>query len=118
MSEMAEMCEHFEVDLEKVRRGNGSVTPIGYSFIYPDAGYGGLCFPENIRAVISMVESAAVDAPILAAVDRRNNRQKSALVRKTLARFGEDLSEKTFCVWGMLSSLESMTCARALASLP
>ena len=101
MNEIAEMCEHFNVDVEKVRRGIGSDTRIGYSFIYPGAGYGGSCFPKDIRALISMAESAAVDAPIFAAVDRRNNRQKSALVRKILARFGEDLSEMTFCIWGL-----------------
>ena len=101
MNEIAEMCEHYDVDVESVRRGIGSDQRIGYSFIYPGAGYGGSCFPKDVRALVSMAESAAVDGSIFAAVDRRNTYQKSSLVRKILARFGDDLSGLTFCVWGL-----------------
>ena len=101
MNEIAEMCEHYDVDVESVRRGIGSDPRIGYSFIYPGAGYGGSCFPKDIRALVSMAESADVDGSIFAAVDGRNNYQKSSLVRKILARFGDDLSGLTFCIWGL-----------------
>ncbi len=101
MNEIAEMCEHYSVDVENVRRGIGSDPRIGYSFIYPGAGYGGSCFPKDVRALMSMAKSAQIDADIFAAVDRRNLRQKSSLVRKIVARFGDDLSAMTFCVWGL-----------------
>ena len=71
MNEIAEMCEHYDVDVESVRRGIGSDPRIGYSFIYPGAGYCGSCFPKDVRAPVSMAESADVDGSIFAAVDGR-----------------------------------------------
>jgi UDPglucose 6-dehydrogenase len=80
MNEMALMCEKF--DVENVRRGIGSDARIGYSFIYPGAGYEGSCFPKDVRALVSMAEAQGVDAHIFAAVEKRNQAQKSVLLEK------------------------------------
>lgn len=97
---IAEICEHYDVDVESVRRGIGSDPRIGYSFVYSGAGYGGSCFPKDVRALVSMADYDDVDGSIFADVHRRNNYQKSSLVRKILSRFGDDLSGLTFCIWG------------------
>lgn len=101
MNEMALMCEKYDVDVENVRRGIGSDSRIGYSFIYPGAGYGGSCFPKDVRALVSMAEEKGVDAHIFSAVERRNQEQKTVLLSKIAARFGDDLSGKKVAIWGL-----------------
>ena len=101
MNEMALMCEKYDVDVENVRRGIGSDSRIGYSFIYPGAGYGGSCFPKDVRALVSMAEEQGVDAHIFSAVERRNQEQKTVLLSKIAARFGDDLSGKKVAIWGL-----------------
>ena len=101
MNEMALMCEKFDVDVENVRRGIGSDTRIGYSFIYPGAGYGGSCFPKDVRALVSMAEAQGVDAHIFAAVEKRNQAQKSVLLEKITDRLGNDLRGKKIAIWGL-----------------
>ena len=101
MNEMALMCEKYDVDVENVRRGIGSDSRIGYSFIYPGAGYGGSCFPKDVRALVSMAEEQGVDAHIFSAVERRNQEQKTVLLNKIAARFGDDLSGKKVAIWGL-----------------
>ena len=101
MNEMALMCEKYDVDVENVRRGIGSDSRIGYSFIYPGAGYGGSCFPKDVRALVSMAEKQGVDAHIFSAVERRNQEQKTVLLSKIAARFGDDLSGKKVAIWGL-----------------
>ncbi len=101
MNEIALMCEHYGVDVEHVRKGIGSDPRIGYSFIYPGAGYGGSCFPKDMRALISMAERACLDGDLFKAVDVRNQIQKTVLMDKIIARFGEDLSGMTFAIWGL-----------------
>ena len=101
MNEMALMCEKYDVDVENVRRGIGSDSRIGYSFIYPGAGYGGSCFPKDVRALVSMAEEQGVDAHIFSAVERRNQEQKTVLLNKIAERFGDDLSGKKVAIWGL-----------------
>ena len=101
MNEMALMCEKYDVDVENVRRGIGSDSRIGYSFIYPGAGYGGSCFPRDVRALVSMAEEQGVEAHIFSAVERRNQEQKTVLLNKIAERFGDDLSGKKVAIWGL-----------------
>lgn len=101
MNEIAEMCDHLDVDVEKVRAGVGADSRIGYAFLYPGAGYGGSCFPKDIKALIHTAKNIEVPTGILHAVEQRNARQKHRLFDKVTARFGSDLSGHTFAVWGL-----------------
>jgi UDPglucose 6-dehydrogenase len=101
MNELAALCERLEVDVERVRIGIGADHRIGYAFIYPGCGYGGSCFPKDVRALIRTGEQVGVEPAILKAVDRRNEMQKRLLFEKVAARFGTDLSNRTFAVWGL-----------------
>ena len=101
MNEVAEMCDHLHVDVEKVRAGIGADSRIGYAFLYPGAGYGGSCFPKDIKALIHTAKKIEVPTGILHAVEQRNARQKRRLFDKVTARFGSDLSRHTFAVWGL-----------------
>ena len=101
MNEIANLCEHLGVDVENVRKGIGSDSRIGYSFIYPGCGYGGSCFPKDVKALIKTARDTGMEPSVLAAVEDRNNRQKTVLTRKIRDRFGEDLSGKKFAVWGL-----------------
>lgn len=101
MNEMAVLCESMGVDVENVRRGIGSDSRIGNSFIYPGCGYGGSCFPKDVKALIKMAENNGVDPLVLRAVEERNFYQKQVLPKKIIQTFGEDLSEVTVGVWGL-----------------
>ncbi|HIG39396.1 MAG: UDP-glucose/GDP-mannose dehydrogenase family protein [bacterium] len=101
MNEIALMCDEYGVDVEQVRKGIGSDPRIGYSFIYPGAGYGGSCFPKDVRALISMAGDCGVEAHIFNAVEARNQQQKTVLLQKIVKRLGEDLSGKTVAIWGL-----------------
>ncbi|MBO6556996.1 MAG: UDP-glucose/GDP-mannose dehydrogenase family protein [Pseudomonadales bacterium] len=101
MNEVALMCDDFGVDVENVRRGIGSDPRIGPSFIYPGCGYGGSCFPKDVRAMINMAENAGLTDTIFDAVERRNEKQQLVLVDKIVEKFGSDLSGKTFALWGL-----------------
>jgi UDPglucose 6-dehydrogenase len=101
MNEMANICERVGADINKVRIGVGSDARIGYSFMYPGVGYGGSCFPKDLRSLISVAAGAGWDAEILKAVDSVNTRQKSALCQKITKKYGEDLGGLTFAVWGV-----------------
>lgn len=101
MNEIANLCDCMGVDVEDVRRGIGSDSRIGYSFIYPGAGYGGSCFPKDVKALIHMAQQNEFDAKILNAVEERNQAQKHVLFEKIVARFGQDLSGCSFGVWGL-----------------
>ena len=101
MNEVSVMCDKMGIDVENVRRGIGSDARIGPSFIYPGCGYGGSCFPKDVKAMITMARAAGIDGAILEAVEARNARQKLVLVDKIVAHFGQDLSGKTFGVWGL-----------------
>ena len=101
MNEIANICERLGVDVENVRKGIGSDSRIGYSFIYPGCGYGGSCFPKDVKALIKTCTESGFDPTLLKSVEQRNKSQKSVLGRKIKARFGDDLSGKRFCVWGL-----------------
>jgi nucleotide sugar dehydrogenase len=101
MNEIANICERVGADVNKVRIGIGSDTRIGYSFIYPGCGYGGSCFPKDVLALKKLAEEVHYEAELISAVDNVNNRQKYVIAQKVIARFGEDLRERTFAVWGL-----------------
>jgi UDPglucose 6-dehydrogenase len=101
MNEMANLAESLGADIEKVRLGIGSDPRIGYHFIYPGAGYGGSCFPKDVRALISMAREADYEPLIMQAVEGRNERQKRVIFDKIVARFGADLNGRTFALWGL-----------------
>ena len=101
MNEIARICEEVGADVNQVRVGIGSDSRIGYHFIYPGTGYGGSCFPKDVRALIKTSENNNISPQILKAVERVNNQQKRILVDKVVERFGKDLSGKTFALWGL-----------------
>jgi UDPglucose 6-dehydrogenase len=101
MNEISNICERLGVDVENVRRGIGSDARIGYSFIYPGCGYGGSCFPKDVKALIKTSKDKDFEPVLLNAVENRNTLQKKLLASKIIARFGKDLSGKVFCMWGL-----------------
>ncbi|MGQ9426142.1 UDP-glucose dehydrogenase family protein [Gilvimarinus sp. F26214L] len=101
MNEMANLAEIFGADVEMVRQGIGSDPRIGYQFIYPGLGYGGSCFPKDVRALIHAAEEKEFEPSILKSVESRNNRQKKILFDKIIAHFGDDLTGRTFAFWGL-----------------
>lgn len=101
MNEMANLAEQLGADIEEIRRGIGSDPRIGYHFIYPGLGYGGSCFPKDVRALIRTAEDIGFDPKVLKAVELRNEEQKSALFDKVTRFFGKSLKGKTFALWGL-----------------
>ncbi|WP_394972458.1 UDP-glucose dehydrogenase family protein [uncultured Croceitalea sp.] len=101
MNEVANICELVGADVNKVRIGIGSDSRIGYSFIYPGSGYGGSCFPKDVKALKKTASSYGYDAQLISSVEDVNNRQKLVVAKKVINRFGEDLSGKTFAIWGL-----------------
>jgi UDPglucose 6-dehydrogenase len=101
MNEIANICERVGADVNKVRIGIGSDSRIGYSFIYPGCGYGGSCFPKDVQALNKIALDAGYEPKIIQAVEEVNRNQKKVLVEKVIKRFGEDLSGKTFAIWGL-----------------
>ncbi|MBT9536863.1 MAG: UDP-glucose/GDP-mannose dehydrogenase family protein [Nitrospirae bacterium] len=101
MNEIANICERVGADVNKVRVGIGSDSRIGYSFIYPGCGYGGSCFPKDVRALERLATENKYTAKMLRAVQEINESQKLVLVHKVIKKFGEDLSGHVFAVWGL-----------------
>jgi UDPglucose 6-dehydrogenase len=101
MNEIANICERLGADVNQVRIGIGSDSRIGYSFIYPGIGYGGSCFPKDVKSLIKVSENAGYIPQILQGVEDVNNRQKTVLAGKIAKYFGEDLTGLTFAVWGL-----------------
>ena len=101
MNEMSNICERVGADVNMVRMGIGSDNRIGYKFIYPGCGYGGSCFPKDIKALGKTAENSGYTANILQAVEKVNTHQKRVLVQKITGKFGEDLNGKCFAVWGL-----------------
>jgi len=101
MNEMANVAERVGADIEKVRLGIGSDPRIGYSFIYPGAGYGGSCFPKDVKALIYSAREHGLDARLLASVEAVNERQKSVLFEKINSYFHGKLSGRTLALWGL-----------------
>lgn len=101
MNEMANIAERVGADIEMVRHGIGSDPRIGYHFIYAGCGYGGSCFPKDVKALNQTAETIEYKAELLTAVDNVNKRQKSVLSQKVKHHFGQDLTGKTFALWGL-----------------
>lgn len=101
MNEMAVLCDRLGVDVENVRRGIGADSRIGNAFIYPGCGYGGSCFPKDVKALIKMAEQNGMDPLVLRSVEERNHQQKNWLADKIIKLFGEDLSKIKIGVWGL-----------------
>ncbi len=101
MNEMANIAERLGADIEMVRTGIGSDPRIGYSFIYPGAGYGGSCFPKDVKALKRSASDVGHDAQLLAAVESVNDRQKKILFDKLSRYFGGKLSGRTIAIWGL-----------------
>jgi UDPglucose 6-dehydrogenase len=101
MNELALLAEKLGADVELVRQGIGSDPRIGYHFLYAGCGYGGSCFPKDVKALIKSGEEAGHELKVLRAVEAANEHQKRALTEKICKRFGQDLNGRTFAVWGL-----------------
>ncbi|MQA54184.1 UDP-glucose dehydrogenase family protein [Pseudomonas piscis] len=101
INQIAELAEHLGADIESVRLGIGADTRIGYHFIYPGCGYGGSCFPKDMRALIHSAEQAHCSSDLLQAVEAINERQKHKLFERIKAFYKGDLEGKTFALWGL-----------------
>ncbi|HEY6895069.1 MAG TPA: UDP-glucose/GDP-mannose dehydrogenase family protein [Rhodanobacteraceae bacterium] len=101
MNELANLAERLGADIESVRQGIGSDPRIGWHFLYPGVGYGGSCFPKDVRALQFTAERACTPLRVLAAVEAANEAQKERLVDKICARFGKRLGGRRFALWGL-----------------
>ncbi len=101
INEMANLCEAAGADVNDVRRGIGHDARIGFQFLFPGAGYGGSCFPKDVRAIVNMSNCLRVPCHVMEAVDRVNEAQKQVLVRKVRGHYGAALADKTLAVWGL-----------------
>lgn len=127
MNEVANMCEAVGADVNNVRRGIGSDSRIGPSFLFPGVGYGGSCFPKDVRALMRTADEYQSPLEIVSAVDRVNTRQKSLLVKKIISHFGgeQQVRGKRFAIWGLafkprtddMREAPSLTIIRELSKL-
>ncbi len=102
MNELANLAEKLGADIESVRKGIGSDPRIGYDFLYAGAGYGGSCFPKDVKALIkTAADEAGIELKVLTAVEAANDAQKHVVGSKVKARFGADLRGKHFALWGL-----------------
>jgi len=101
MNEIANICEKVGADANQVRIGIGSDQRIGYSFIYPGAGYGGSCFPKDVKALTQIAKEYGYNAQLITSVEKVNDAQKLVVAQKIVKRFGEDLVGFTFGIWGL-----------------
>jgi len=101
MNEIAELCGKVGGDIVNVRLGIGSDSRIGMSFLYAGTGYGGSCFPKDVKELIAVGDRSGVDMAIVRAVEAVNERQKFALVRQVVGRYGDKLEGRTFAIWGL-----------------
>jgi len=101
INQVANLCEKAGADVSDVRRGIGFDRRIGHYFLFPGVGYGGSCFPKDVRAVIRTAEEYDMDFSLLKEVEVINEKQKELLVNKVFARFGKDLRGRKFAIWGL-----------------
>ncbi len=101
INEMANLAEKLGADIEQVRNGIGADPRIGYHFIYPGCGYGGSCFPKDVKALINIAKNVDYKSNLMEAVDLVNQAQKSKLFSYVTRHFGKDLKGKTFALWGL-----------------
>jgi UDPglucose 6-dehydrogenase len=100
MNDVAALCEKVGADVEYVRKGMGADKRIGYPFLHPGCGYGGSCFPKDVKALVATAREFGLELDLLRAVERTNARQKRSLLAKALKHYG-DLADRTFAVWGL-----------------
>lgn len=101
INEMANLCERAGADINDVRRGIGHDQRIGFAFLFPGVGYGGSCFPKDVRALVDVAERLGVEPRILRSVDDVNTAQKEVLFRKVSEFFQDNLKARTIAVWGL-----------------
>lgn len=101
MNDVAALCEKVGADVDMVRKGMGADKRIGYPFLFPGVGFGGSCFPKDVKALVATARDHGLELDLLRAVERTNERQKKLLVNKAVKHFGPDFSGKTFAVWGL-----------------
>ncbi len=101
INEMANLCDRLGADINEVRRGIGHDHRIGFAFLFPGVGYGGSCFPKDVRALVSAAESQEVEPSVLRAVDRVNTAQKEILYHKMHRHFAGALAGKVIAIWGL-----------------
>ena len=101
INEMANICEHVGADINEVRIGIGSDNRIGYQFIYPGCGYGGSCFPKDVKALVNIAQGSGYTPQLILSVEKVNDDQKNILFKKIVSRFGTDLHDKSFAIWGL-----------------
>jgi UDPglucose 6-dehydrogenase len=101
INEMANMCERMNADINDVRRGIGHDSRIGFAFLFPGVGYGGSCFPKDVRALMKMAEELGVEPRVLRAVDDVNEKQKRVAIEKIQVHFAGNVRGKTVAVWGL-----------------
>ena len=107
MNDIANLCELVGADVNMVRKGIGADTRIGSKFLYPGCGYGGSCFPKDVKALIQTARQQGYEMRVLQAVEEVNERQKSVLFQKLLSHFGGDLKGKTVALWGLAFKAET-----------
>jgi UDPglucose 6-dehydrogenase len=101
MNDVATLCERVGADVDAVRKGLGADKRIGYPFLFPGVGYGGSCFPKDVKALVATARDHGIEFDMLRAVERTNERQKRLLLEKAKKHFNGELSGKTFGVWGL-----------------
>jgi UDPglucose 6-dehydrogenase len=101
MNELANLAERLGADIEDVRRGIGSDPRIGYHFLYPGCGYGGSCFPKDVKALQRTALEKGMELKVLHAVEAVNDTQKERLVDKVIGRLGDKLEQRRFALWGL-----------------
>ena len=101
INEISNICERVGADVNEVRKGIGSDSRIGYKFIYPGCGYGGSCFPKDVKALINIAKSNDYNPSLITAVEKVNNNQKHVLFSKAVSHFGPDLKDIKIAVWGL-----------------
>jgi UDPglucose 6-dehydrogenase len=101
MNELARLAELIGADIEAVRQGIGMDSRIGTQFLYAGCGYGGSCFPKDVKALLQTARRVGMELQVLTAVEDVNERQKHLLVEKVVQRFGEDLNGRSFAIWGL-----------------
>ena len=101
INEISNICERVGADVNHVRKGIGSDSRIGYKFIYPGCGYGGSCFPKDVKALINISSTVNYSPNLITAVEKVNDQQKQVLFSKVKNHFGENLSDLKFAIWGL-----------------
>uniref|UniRef100_UPI0040473E6C UDP-glucose dehydrogenase family protein n=1 Tax=Algoriphagus sp. TaxID=1872435 RepID=UPI0040473E6C len=101
MNDIANLCERVGANASMVRKGIGSDPRIGSKFIYPGVGYGGSCFPKDVKAIINTAKNFGYELKVLKAVEQVNENQKQVIVEKVISQFGNELTGMTFAIWGL-----------------